>query len=472
MKSMRRNKLNISTVICLLLFSELSFSQEESRLNYNDFIKNVQQYNPASKKADNFKKYGEAQYKAARGNYDPNINATYDEKQFSGSNYYTVLNSEIKQPIFTAQSLKLGYDYGIGKYVNPEVQTVSAGLPYLGLEVGVLQGLMIDKRRAEVLKAKAYANYYDSEQQIQLNDLLFDASQSYFNWLFSMKQLTLNKYFMEIAKQRLIGIEALANIGERPYVDTIEAAIFYQNRTMDYQGAILEYQKNSIYVGFYSLRSNGNDEVNKRYAPLDSLDLYYNIIKNNLLKELNKDQVSNPIVAQYRTYQRVLDVESRFKKEMIKPKLNVSYNFLSQGSSIANPVFSSNNYKWGANLAFPLLLRNSRNEFKMAKLNAENNRLSVMFKENEILSKINVLERTISLLSEQLINAERSVNYSKQLVEAEKLKFTNGESSLFMLNTRESKLLEFEIKLAEYKLKFIKTALNIIFLKGSLNYNL
>ena len=75
-------------------------------------------------------------------------------------------------------------------------------------------------------------------------------------------------------------------------------------------------------------------------------------------------------------------------------------------------------------------------------------------------------------MSQQLQNADRSAKYSKQLVEAERLKFENGESSLFLLNTRENKWLETELKLAEYKLKFIKTVLNIIYLNGNLDYKL
>ncbi len=84
--------------------------------------------------------------------------------------------------------------------------------------------------------------------------------------------------------------------------------------------------------------------------------------------------------------------------------------------------------------------------------------------------KINALKKTIDILAEQLQNAERSTKYNKILVEAEKLKFSNGESTLFMLNTRENKWLESEIKFAEYKLKFIKTVLNLIYLNGDLNY--
>jgi len=56
-------------------------------------------------------------------------------------------------------------------------------------------------------------------------------------------------------------------------------------------------------------------------------------------------------------------------------------------------------------------------------------------------------------------------------LDAEQLKFDNGESNLFMLNQRENKVLESEIKLAEFKLKYIVAVLNLIYLNGSLNYS-
>ena len=157
---------------------------------------------------------------------------------------------------------------------------------------------------------------------------------------------------------------------------------------------------------------------------------------------------------------------------MIKPILNVKYNFLSNSGSAINPVLSNNNYKWGLNMSFPLLLRNPINEYKMAKVISENNSLELLNKTNELNFKINALQKTVSILAQQLLNAERSVSYSKLLLEAEKLKFENGESSVFMINTRENKLLETELKLAEYKLKFIKMVLTIIYLNGSLNYKI
>ena len=57
------------------------------------------------------------------------------------------------------------------------------------------------------------------------------------------------------------------------------------------------------------------------------------------------------------------------------------------------------------------------------------------------------------------------------MLEGEQLKFSIGESSLFLLNTRENKWLEAELKLAEYRLKFMQTVLELIYLNGDLKYS-
>lgn len=466
---MKRNKIALAFGYFYFFQIGFLFSQTTS-IDYKSFVDNVTKYNPLAKKAANLKTYGELNYKSAQGNYDPKINANYSNKYFIGSNYYSNLNSEIKQQLYTNQYLKFGYDYGIGNNINPELSTPTAGLPYLGLEVGLLQGMMIDYNRATVLKSKEYINYYSAENKIQINNLLFDATCQYFDWLFTSKQLALNNYFMQLANQRLKGMEALAEIGEKAPIDTIEAAIFYQSRLLDFQNSTIEYQKAINGLASFNWQENDIPSNVINYLTTDSLDGYYQKAKNTLVKVLYQDSIKNPLLTKYQSFQNVLEIENKLKKEMIKPKLNVSYNFLSNSKTEVNPALSVNSYKWGANISFPLLLRSSLNDYKMSKINSQNNTFELNNKSNELNFKLNSLNQTISVLSEQLQNTERTSRYSKQLVEAEKMKFSNGESSLFILNARENKWLESELKLAEYKLKFIKTVTTIIYLKGNLNY--
>lgn len=455
----------------LVLITTISNAQESKILSYEDFIDNVLQHHPMVKRAENETQYGEMQYKAARGNYDPMIGGNYDQKHYNGSSYFTNGSIELKQPVFTSQYLRFGHDYGVGPYLNPELNTPAGGLSYMGIEVGILQGLLLDKRRTEVLKSKEYVRYYNAEKQIQINGLLFEASQRYFEWLFGLELIALNNYFMNAADQRLAGIKALAEIGERATLDTIEAVIFYQTRLLEMQNVFIENQKSINSLSQFNWQSGSPSELTTTYKPLDSLDVCFVKFKEVLANDLASSAAANPVLFKYHSFQKVLDIESRWRKELIKPVLNVKYNFLFNTSS-SYPGFSSNDYKIGVHLSFPLLLRNPINEYRMARVASQNNTLELQSKKNELDFKTSVLKQTLTLLTEQLKNAERSAEYSKQLVDGEKLKFENGESSVFMLNTRETKWLESQVKVAEYKLKFIQTVLNLMYLNGDLNYSM
>lgn len=466
---MRKSKLKL--LAGSFFYAMTYFAQSPYVVTYTDYLKNVMDNNPLAQRAENFKTYGELQYKAAKGNFDPQIGGSLDQKFFNGKDYYSIASGGVKVPLFTAQNLKFGYEYGAGAYINPEHYTPSYGLPYLGLEVGLLQGMFLDYRRAEVLKSKHYVGYYSAERDVQLNTVLFESASAYFDWLFSQKQLALNKYFVDLARERLVGLESMASIGEKAAVDTIEAAVLYQSRLLDYQNAEIEVRKQSNNLSiFYRPVQNSRQEA--LYSTTDSLDLFYDKLKQMILMKLHHDTVNNPVIDKYLAFQNVLEIDKRYKKELIKPVLNVNYNFLSYNPNSYSPVYSPNNYKWGVDLAFPLLFRKSRNDYKLSKIVYQNNSLELDNKKNELNYKLSALEQAISLLSQQLQIAKKSVEYYRKMVEAEKMKFDNGESSLFLLNTRESKWLESELKFAEYKLKFIKTALNIIYLKGSLNYSL
>jgi outer membrane protein TolC len=455
-------------LFCLhFLFSE---AQEIIGIDYSEYLNTVLKQHPMAKRAENEQVYADYQLKAARGLYDPVLNGEVDQKLFNGKNYFTQTNAELKQALFTAQYIKFGYDYGQGLFLNPENNSPTAGLAYVGIELGLGQGLMIDKRRAEVLKSRAYVDYHDAEKNIRLNHLLFESSQAYFDYLFNLKIMALNTYFMQLAKQRLTGIEALAAIGEKASVDTIEAAIFYQSRLSDWLGAKIENQKMTQTVLSYWWSNAQATQPNALITVSDSLEMYFQQAKKMLTVKLYEATPLNPVINKYRSLQKVLDIDKRYRKELVKPIVNVKYNALSNSAVALYPGFMANNYKFGMQVSFPLLFRNPLNTYHLSKIQAQNNQWELLNKSNELTFKISALRKNMGLLAEQLQNAERTARYSKQLVEAEKLKFTNGESTLFMLNTRESKWLESEQKLAEFKLKFIKNYLNLVYLSGGLDY--
>ncbi|MDP1800417.1 MAG: TolC family protein [Bacteroidota bacterium] len=466
MVSLRRNSL----ILLLIGLGGICLSQTSSVFSYNTFLNSVKEANPLSKRAENNNAYGKAKLRAAQGNFDPQLGSNIESKQFNSSNYFTYGNAELKQPLYTSQYLKVGYQYGQGMYLNPELSTPLIGLPYVGIEASLLQGLMFDKRRAEVVKAKHYSEYFNAEQKIQMNDLLFSASNVYVDALYTKKINSLFSYFSTLAQQRLNGISELSVVGERPAIDTIEAAIFLQSRLLDRQAGEIEMIKKLNELTIINPLSSTLSLSNTNLT--DSLEQVYSLTIKTIQQTIINEQNTNPFISQYLAKQKVLETEKRLKREMIKPVLDVSYNFLNTSNDIIFPTLNTNNYKWGANFSFPLFLRKPRNEYKMAALDAKNNELETINKQNQINFKRKYILEAIQLTAGQIVNAQRSAEYSKLLVEAEKLKFANGESSLFLLNSRESKWLETELKLAEYKLKFIKSFIELTYVNGDLKYEL
>ena len=458
----------------IILYTLLQFSSlAQLPLDYSTFINNIKKNHPLIKRAQNIGEIGKAQLNSARGNYDPTINGSYENKYYNNKNYYSILNSEIKQPIFTSQYLKAGYEYGQGTNISPEETTSSYGLGYVGIEASLLQGLLIDKRRAEVLKAQQYKAINNAEQKQLTNAILFDASVNYAEWLYSQRVVIVFNYFNQLANERFIAVKQLALSGERASVDTIEASMLNQQRYLDYLSANIENQKKIADVATSNWQSDKADVFSLSLKSIDSLSKLVNDLKTKMAVELNESNINNPLIEQYNAKQKLLQVEKRYKAELIKPKLDVKYNFLTKNSiNNFNTQLSTNNYKWGASLSFPLFLRTSIADFKIAKLNLQNTTYELDNKQNELKNKIILTVNSINIIEQQLKTAASTVSYNKEMVIAEKIKFDNGESSLFLINTRETKWLEAELKLIEYQLKYTKNIFSLIYLKGNLDYSL
>ena len=466
---MQLKKIKISFVF---LFCFLGLRAQDT-LSFYQLLNSIQRNYPLYLKSDNLKAVGKSNLKSAQGAYDPFLALGYDNKFYNSKNYYSQLDAKLKVPIFTSQYITGGYQYAQGNYINPENITSSAGMPFLGIEASVLQGLSIDKRRADVLKAKNYLSYYEAEAGQLQNELLYTAANNYTDWAYANKVLQLYNYFTKIAQQRLQAIKGIASIGEVAAIDSVEAAIVFQSRLLDMQSSIVQKNKSAAQVqNIYwpALSNAGNKDKNLMIK--DSLgDLFDRSLKK-ITGIWGDSMQANPLIKKYNALQGVLEVESRYKAELIKPKLDLSYNFLSPSTAPLTTNLSTNNYKWGLNFSFPIFLRTARSDYKIAKLNAKNNNLEKEAKYNELKVKADFIKQNIQLLLDQFNMAKRNVSYSKQLLEAERLKFNSGESSLFLLNTREARWLESELKLAEYQLKFIKVSLEAIYLAGDLNFEL
>jgi hypothetical protein len=158
----------------------------------------------------------------------------------------------------------------------------------------------------------------------------------------------------------------------------------------------------------------------------------------------------------------------KWKREQLKPTLNLGYNLLTQPIGTNNfQSLSPNNYKFGMTAYVPLLLRKERASFKQAKLKLENATLDVTTKKRDFETKVQTLRNEIKQMKQMQITQMKLVEHSKSLRDSEQIRFESGESSLFLVNAREVSYLSSKFKLVEIEIKLMVNLLKLKWLMNS-----
>lgn len=439
--------MRILIIVLSLLLSSEGFAQDSSKvLTYESFMDMVIKFHPYSFQANIVQSMGEAGITRAKGAFDPKLFGSANQKYFEDKQYYSHINGGIKIPTWFGISAEAGYELNDGVYLNPEQRLPNSGLWYAGLRIELGNGLIIDQRRAEFEKAKLYQTSSEFERTVLLNQLQRDASIAYYNWNRAYQKVTVYQLAFDNARVRLDAVISAAEFGDRPDIDTVEASLSLQSRLLSLQKARTYFENAELKLETY-LWQDG-------FIPLELENIFPESMERQSLSEfpLEIDSlVSNhPILKMNELELDQKKVDLKLKKEQLKPNLTLKYNALSEpinGSPIAN--YSPANYRWGAGFSYPILTRKERGGVELAKLKLQDQELKYQMTTVQLEYGIQSAYNNYLMATEQLETASEYVLNSEQLYEAEKSLFELGESSVFMINSRENLWLKSRIQLIE-----------------------
>ncbi|MEZ4839436.1 TolC family protein [Flavobacterium sp.] len=444
-------------IYVLLLFSVVSWSQNlatDSILTLDAYLGYVKQFHPLVKQANLEVSQAQAGIIAARGGFDPKIEVDYENKQFKNSEYFDLLNSTFKIPTWFGIEIKAGFDQMEGIYLNPQNTVPTNGLAMAGISVPIGQGLLINDRMADLKKAKIYNNLSQAERDLEVANVLYTASNSYFNWYRNYNEYKLYETFLKNAQIRYDGIKGLIIAGDRPAIDSIEAGILIKSRKLSLEQSRLKLLKSKLELSnFLWFENNLPLELQDGISPETELEKKVeNTLKTNGLLLADIDFQNHPKIRSLQNKVSILEVEKRLKGDLLKPTINLNYNYLSEPKFIRD--FNTVNYKYGINFSFPLFLRKERGNFKMAKFKLQDAELDLQLENQVLRNKIDYQLQEINSLKEQIDIANELVNNFTTMLEAEERMFFFGESSLFLINSRENSLLSSSLQQIDTQLRF------------------
>ncbi len=448
--------------ILFILISINGFTQNNTNdiLTYKEYIFNIISEHPIAKSARLKEKVAKAQLLGAKGGFDPTLISNIDQKQFKGKEYYTIFKNKISIPTPIGVNVTGGFENNDGVFLNPENNITGKGLWSAGLEVNVLQGLLTNARRTSLKQAKVYQNIAKNQQFQLLNKLIYNASKAYAAWQqYSSIYQTMIKN-VELSKLYLKNTKSALKSGEKTAIDTLEANVYLQNSQIE----LLKYKQLLVEK---KLKVENNLWLNNLPVGLQENILPENdIIPHKSDKiELTRNLDSIPAIAEKIGKKEVLILKQKLNKEKLKPKLKLKYNqLLSTKDDVFNPMLDVDNYKWGASLTLPLFFRTERGKYRESKYKVEEINYEIAYKKTEIQNKILANQQNQTALINQINLLEKNIKGYERLLNAETLRFDYGESSMFLINKRQEKLIESELKLLSSQNKLILNYLDYLLL--------
>ncbi|MFI1745487.1 TolC family protein [Thalassobellus sediminis] len=446
----------------LFISSFLSAQDSLSVISLTEYLGYVKSFHPIVKQANLIISESEAKRMKARGAFDPKLKVDYDRKKFKNTEYYDKLNTSFKIPTWYGVELKGNFEENSGVYLNPEATIPEGGLYSVGVSVAVAQGLLINKRMAMLKQAKMFVNQAKADRQLLVNNILYNATITYFNWLKTYNEKRVYEDFLTNAEMRFNGIKRSYETGDKPAIDTLEARIALNNRKLNLEKSKIKFIKSSLELSNYLwLNENTPIEIKEGITPdLNTFETIDMVLNTSILDIENTDLENHPKLKSLDYKFQSLNIEKRLKLNNLLPKIDLQYNFLSQTPEVSRS-FSTSAYKSGLNISFPLFLRKERADLKLAKLKL----LDTKF---EIQSTKVTLKNKISAINQELASFVLQNNYTNVIVDdykkmliAEERKFFLGESSLFLVNSRESKLIDAKLKAISLENDFFKTKANL-----------
>ena len=439
-------------------------------LGKSDILNIVRTYHPVILRSGLQVRRAGAEVLAARGGFDPVVRTGLDRKTFDGKFYYSYFNPEVNIPTWYGIELKAGSEEITGERVSSE--STLGKTSYAGIKVPV-NNLLFDRRRAVLRQAQVIREQSEAERRLVVNDVIYDALSAYWAWVKDYLVYKVVTDAVAVNEERFRFVRTEYEQGARAAIDTTEALAQLQAFYMQQNAAWLAFQNSGNELSNYLWLEDSEPAMWNTGIIPDTADVNKIVPPNEqpALGEMLATVPTHPKMMSMGFKIDVLEIERKLKAQYLMPKLSLSGNILSKGYSVPSDIsmpFLENNHKLGIDLSMPLFLREARGGYQAVNLKIKETTLDQSNTGLLIANKIKSYYNEFVALGQQVSIFDGAYGNYQRLFQGERMRFSAGESSLFLLNTRENKLLESAQKLVELKTKWHKAYAGLMWSAGYL----
>lgn len=433
-------------IVCLSFFMQLNLCAHAQMLTEADVLSSVERNYPliVAAKANIHK--AKAEYLSSQGAFDPTFRSNLLVSP-NGIYQNGLAAAELDIPVSDSGThVFTGYRIGRGKYppYDQYKETFNYGEFRAGIEIPFYRNNKIDDRRATIMKAEIGSKI--SEEDLRLTKLKtkLEAALSYWDWVADGMQLQIQKNMLSLALDRQSALDRSVQAGDVAEIDSVDNQRIIMQRkaaVQMYQGL---FEKSSLLLSLYYRDASGKPVL------LSMLDIP-SIRKKEVVKSINPLSASmiegmvthHPGVQLLSRQHEVALVSLKQANNNYLPILN-NRVYLAQDMGGGNPPLNRTTINYELTFEIPIFQREA-----IGQIQAANNELIKIDNERKLQSEQIAVKIRQSLAQ---IKAYQSIikhtfdetQMAMRVQRAENIKFTHGDSDLFVLNQRELSTAEAE----------------------------
>ena len=373
--------------------------------------------------------------------------------------YQTYRNGvALDKPLFGGGYVYGGYKIGDGKFQPwfKERETNEGGEFSTGLGIPLLQGRVIDTRRAELFKAELARDAVEPAIRFQLLELTRAATQAYWDWVAAGRMLGAQQELLNNAKARVEQIEAKVKAGDLPEIGRINNDQLIAARETKVIESERKLQKAAIKLSLFIRNSQGipiipdPSRLPKEFPAPNA----YN--GDRIDDDIGLALSVSPILQELDLLAEQFAVELRNAENMLLPQLDFQVLASKDVGAPASSTGDKTPFELEAGLYGEVPLQRRKARGKIVSLEAKLAQLSA--KRQMLVNKITAaVQDSVSALDAALGRIDRSaknLSLARETLRLGRIQFDAGDVDVIVLNIYEKAVTDAELLLISAQADF------------------
>lgn len=448
----------ISTVAASIALSAPLAHGQTAPLEARTVVESVQSVLPTLIASERERDAANAELLAAEGGFDPTLRARANLYPLGYYRYGTV-DAVVEQPTpLWGTSLFVGYrigaplvqgSAGIPDYYGGQ-QTNSAGEIRAGVAIPLLRNGPIDRRRANVQVRTQGTRIAEADLERARIDATRGATTRYWEWVAAGQKLEIARDLLRVARERNDGLRVRATSGDLAQYEVLDNTRSVLSRESSVVSATQGLQRAAIELSlFYRDREGQTILATEAMLPqnIPGPDAVFTLAAGDPAREaeaLRNRPEMRRFDAQLAQARTELEVANNQMLPQVDLVAQVSQDF---GSSFS---MSDTRYRTevsaGVTIEVPIVMRQQFGRRNAAQANVARLDAQRMFLRDRIAADVRDAAAALRAALERTQLTEREVQVARQVEQAERERFRQGDSNIFLVNQREQARAEAEVR--------------------------